>query len=73
MAREMINDMDIENVVGGSIVFSTDHTTCGLNCNDQCKVNDFDAALQFIKDNYSTMSEKDIMRNLVARGYITRL
>jgi len=73
MAREMINDMDIENVVGGSIVFSTDHTTCGLNCNNQCKVNDFDGALQFIKDNYNTMSERDIMRNLVAQGYITRL
>ena len=73
MAREMINDMDIENVVGGSIVFSTDHTTCGLNCNNQCKVNDFAGALQFIKDHYNTMSEKDIMRNLVSLGLITRL
>ena len=73
MAREMINDKDIEQVVGGSIVFSTDHTTCGLNCNNQCKVNDYNAALKFIKENYYTMSEKDIMRNLVAKGYITRL
>ena len=73
MAREMINDTDIGNVVGGSIIFSTDHTTCGLNCNNQCKVNDFDAAVQYIKDNYNTMSEKNIMRNLVALGYITRL
>jgi len=73
MAREMINDKNIENVVGGSIVFSSDHTTCGLNRNDQCRVNDFGAALQYIKDNYNTMSEKDIMRNMVALGYITRL
>ncbi len=73
MAREMINDKDIEQVVGGSIVFSTDHTTCGLNRVDQCKVNDYNKALQFVLDNYNTMSEKDIMRNLVAKGYITRL
>ena len=73
MEREKIGEQIAEEVVGGSIVFSTDHTTCGLNCNNQCKVNDYDGALKFIKEHYYTMSEKDIMRNLVARGYITRL
>ena len=73
MARQMINEMDVEKVVGGSIVFSSDHTTCGLNRVDQCKVNNYDKALGYVLDHYDTMSEKDIMRNLVALGYITRL
>jgi len=73
MERENIGDQLAGGVIGGSIVFSADHTTCGLNRNDQCKVNDFDAALQFIREHYNTMSEKDIMRSLVAQGLITRL
>ena len=73
MERENIGDQLAGEVVGGSIIFTTDHTKCGLNCNNQCKVNDFDAAVQYIKDHYDTMTEKDIMRNLVALGYITRL
>ena len=73
MERENIGDQMAGEVIGGSIVFTTDHTQCGLNCNNQCKVNDFDAALQYIKDHYNTQSEKDIMRSLVALGYITRL
>ena len=73
MAREMINDTNLDQVVGGSIVFSTDHTTCGLNCNNQCKVLDYDAAIKFIAENYETMGEKDMMRKLVALGYIVRL
>jgi len=73
MERKNIDDQMAGEVIGGSIVFTTDHTQCGLNCNNQCKVNDFDGALQYIKDHYDTMSERDIMRNLVAQGYITRL
>ena len=73
MKRENIEEKLAEEVVGGSIVFTSDHKTCGLNCNNQCKVNDFDAALQYIRDHYDTMSEQDIMRNLVAQGLITRL
>ena len=73
MAREMLNEMDVDKVVGGSIVFSPDHKTCGLNRNDQCKVNNYSGALSYIKEHYGTMSEKDILRNLVSKGYITRL
>lgn len=73
MKRENIGDQIAEEVVGGSIVFNEDHTTCGLNCNNQCKVNDFDAAISFINANYRNMSEADMMRKLVALGYITRL
>lgn len=73
MAREMLNDLDLGGVNGGSIIFSTDHTTCGLNRDNQCKVNNYDAALKYVIDHYDTMSEKDIMRNLVSLGYITKL
>ena len=73
MEREKISDQLAEEVVGGSIIFSKDHTTCGLNRNDQCKVLDFSAAIQFISDNKNTMSEKDMMRKMVSLGYIVRL
>ena len=73
MAREMINEMDVEKVVGGSIVFTPDHKTCGHNRNDQCKVNNYDAVIAFIRANYETMSERDMMRSLVAQGLLTRL
>ena len=73
MAREVITDMDVDKVVGGSIVFTPDHTKCGLNRNDQCKVNDYDAVISFIAANYKTMNEKDMMRSLAAQGLITRL
>ena len=73
MEREIIGDQIAEEVIGGSIVFSPDHKTCGLNRNDQCKVNDYNAALKYIKEHYGSMSEKDILRNLVSKGYITRL
>ena len=73
MAREILNENDVDQVVGGSIVFTPDHKTCGLNCNNQCKVNDYDAVIAFIKANYKTMTEADMMRSLVAQGLITRL
>ena len=73
MERERIGDQIAERVVGGSIIFNTDRTTCGLNCDNQCKVNDYDKALAYVLEHYNSMSEKDIMRNLVAKGYITRL
>jgi len=73
MKREKVTDQFADEVVGGSIVFTTDHTTCGLNCNNQCKVLDYDAAIQYIRENYQTMGEKDMLRNMVAMGYIVRL
>jgi len=73
MERENIGDQIAEEVVGGSIVFSPDHTTCGLNNNSQFKVNDYDAAISFIAANWRTMSEKDMLRSLKAQGLITKL
>ena len=73
MEREIIGDQNAEQVNGGSIVFTPDHTKCGLNRNDQCIVNDYDAVIAFIAANYQTMSEKDMMRSMAAQGLITRL
>ena len=73
MERDIITDRIAEEVVGGSIVFTTDHTMCGLNCNNQCRVNDYSAAIGFIAANYKTMSEEDMMKRMMALGYITRL
>ena len=73
MAREMLNEMDVENVVGGSIVFSPDHKTCGLNCNNQCKVNNYSAAINYIREHNKEMSEGKMLKNMVALGYITKL
>ena len=73
MERNNISDRLAEEVVGGSIEFSTDHTTCGLNCSNQCKVLDYDACIDFIRENHKTMSERDMMRTMVSLGYIVRL
>ena len=73
MKRENIEEKLAEEVVGGSIVFTSDHKTCGLNCNNQCKVNDYDAVIAFIQQNYKTMTEKEMMKSLIAQGLLTRL
>ena len=73
MAMKMLNDEDLNTVAGGSIVFTSDHSMCGLNCNDQCIVNDYDAMIAFISNNYLTMNEKDMMRQMCALGYMTRV
>ena len=73
MAREMIDDMNVDKVVGGSIIFTPDHTMCGLNCNNQCIVKDYAAMISFISANYKTMKEADMMRQMLALGYMTRV
>ena len=73
MAREKIDDMSVEQVVGGSIIFSTDHTTCGLNRNDQCAVLNYDACIKFIAENYKEMKEGAMLKQMVALGYIKKL
>ena len=73
MEREHITDHMAEEVVGGSIVFNADCTMCGLNCTDQCKVNDFDAVVQFIREHKDTMKEGAMLKQMVALGYITRV
>lgn len=73
MAMKMLNDEDLNSVSGGSIVFNGDNSMCGLNCNNQCVVNDYDSVMQFIRENYTTMREADMMRAMVANGWLTRV
>ncbi len=73
MERVKIGDQLAGEVIGGSIIFTTDHKTCGLNCNNQFKVNDYGAIISYIAANYKTMKEIDMLRNLLAQGLITKL
>ena len=73
MSREMISDQDLSSIIGGTIIFSTDHTTCGKNTSDQYKVLNFDAAIQYIVDHRLEMTEKTMLNNMVAAGILTTL
>ena len=73
MEREIIGDQIAEEVVGGSIVFTPDHKTCGLNCNNQCKVNDYNAVINYIREHNKEMSEGKMLKNMVAQGLLTKL
>lgn len=72
MKREIVNEVDVENVVGGSIVFNGDHTTCGRNCNDEYKVLNYDAAISYIAKNCSSMTERKMLSNMEDAGYIKK-
>ena len=69
----MIDDMDLEKVTGGSIVFNGDHTTCGRNRNDQYKVLDYTAVIKYIAENRHSMSEKTMLNNMLAAGLLSNL
>ena len=73
MERKAINDLDLDKVVGGSIVFNADHTTCGRNCNNQYKVLNYNAVLKYIGENRNNMNEKTMLANMVKAGLITSL
>lgn len=73
MAMKMLNDEDLDNVSGGSIVFTTDGTRCGLNCNDQFMVNDFNSVISFIGENKYTMTEREMLKAMYDQGWLTRI
>lgn len=73
MAREIISEVNAENVVGGTIVFNAAHTTCGHNCNDQYQVNDYDAVMSFIAENRFSMTERKMLAACVDAGYLSPL
>ena len=73
MERNQIDDKAIEEVVGGSIVFNGDHTTCGRNRNDQYKVLDYDAVIKYIAENSMKLSEKTMLKNMLEAGLIANL
>lgn len=73
MERKMINEEDLNGVVGGSIMISADGTTCGRNCDNQYKILNFSALQKYVKDNKTSMSERKMLENMVQLGYIANL
>lgn len=73
MMREMINNENLDKIVGGSICVSEDRTTCGLNCTNQFKINDFSAIVSYVDEHKATMTEKEMLKAMAQLGYITRL
>lgn len=73
MGRRIIEDQVADEVVGGSIIFTEDHKYCGLNCTNQCKVNNYDACIKFISDNYEDMKEGEMLKQMCSLGYLTKL
>lgn len=70
MARENINEAGLDKVVGGSIIFNGDCTTCGYNCNDQYKVVNLQEVLNYMQANKDKMSERRMISNMLAAGYL---
>ena len=73
MDRQKINENEAENVVGGSIIFNGDHTTCGRKNNHEYKVLNYDAVDQYIKANCKNMCEKDMIKNMLAMGLLANM
>ena len=73
MGREIINEANAEQVVGGSIVFNGAHTTCGRNRNDQYKVVDYSKVIAYIAENRYKMNEKTMINNMLAAGLLENL
>lgn len=73
MERKQLDEKDLGKIVGGSIIFNEDLTTCGRNCNNQYKVLDFNAILDFVNKNSGKMPEKQMMSKMLELGYIANL
>lgn len=73
MERKIINDTDLNGVVGGSIMISEDGTTCGRNCDNQYKVVNLSAIVKYVRENSSNMPEKKMMQEMLKLGYIANL
>ncbi len=70
MERNEINEQDLDKVVGGSIIFTADYSTCGRKNNHEYKVLNYDAVDKYIKEHCTTMREKDMINNMIAAGYL---
>ena len=68
-----LDDSELDAVSGGSIIFNEDLTTCGRNCTDQYRVLDFQGTIDYINANKYSMSEKQMIQNMVSMGYLANL
>ena len=65
-----LDDSELDAVSGGSIIFNEDLTMCGRNCTDQYRVLDFQSTIDYINANKYSMSEKQMIQNMLAMGYL---
>ena len=70
MSREVINEKDLAQVAGGSIVFNSEHTQCGRDRNDEYRVLDYDKVIEYIAKNRFEMTERTMLRNMASLGYL---
>ena len=68
-----LDDSALDAISGGSIIFNGDHTTCGRNSNDQYAVLDYDGIISYVIENSNSMTEKTMIQNMLALGYIANL
>ena len=73
MERSPINEADLEKVVGGTIMFSPDHSTCGYFCDNQYKVLNYNDAINYMLANKGKMSERNLLKKCVEAGYLAEL
>ena len=73
MKSELVNENALDEVVGGSIIFNADNTTCGRHSNAEYKVLNYDKVSDYIKKNCTNMSEKTMISNMVSMGYLCAL
>lgn len=65
-----LRDEELENVSGGNITFTWDGTsgTIGLDGNNVFILVDRDAYLSYFNEVHGTMTDGEILRNLLAQG-----
>ena len=73
MERQMLDENDVKKVVGGSIIFNADYTTCGRKSNAEYRVVNYNDVYDYIVKNCTSMSEKTMIANMVAAGYLVAL
>lgn len=73
MKREIISNQDLNQVVGGTIMFSPDLSTCGKNVDNQYQVLDFDKAIDYINTHKLEMTERTMLQNMADLGYLAAL
>ena len=71
---QQLNDDELDLVSGGQITYSWDGTsgTMGMDGNNPFILLDKDAFVSYYNSVYGTMSDGDILRNLLAMGIIRK-
>jgi len=68
-----LDDTELDGVSGGTIFFNVDFTTCGKNCDNQYAVLDYNSVISYISQNKYNMTERTMLENMAAMGYLQSL